>query len=293
MEAEFEVDQDVPDDLRFGVFREPGRKFQALLRFSNGKDRKNPDGKPDSRGLAIKLRGVEGRKALELADLVDPRDADSQDFLFLNQPALPFRHVKDFRKHFDRRKKYDPYPFLMKIASFVGFGLRRARIAGQIEASIEDPMAIRYWSTVPYRLGNQAAMKYHVEPRDQNPAGRTDGDNFLFDAAAERVGRGEVLLDFFIQLYEDEQRTPIEDASRAWNSDLKKAATIRVRRHSSEDLDRLRGECETMSFQPWHCLEEHQPLGSINRARCQIYIESSRRRGAGSSLSSGSAAGAH
>ena len=60
--AEFTVEPNLPDALRYGVFREP-RTFQALIRFSNG--RAWDDRLPDAHGMAVKLLGVEGEKVLE------------------------------------------------------------------------------------------------------------------------------------------------------------------------------------------------------------------------------------
>ena len=36
--------------------------------------------------------------------------------------------------------------------------------------------------------------------------------------------------------------------------------------------------CENLSFNPWRTLPEHRPLGSINRARLQVYPAISRFR---------------
>lgn len=33
-------------------------------------------------------------------------------------------------------------------------------------------------------------------------------------------------------------------------------------------------ECEHMTFNPWNCLEQHRPLGSINRMRLVVYLAS-------------------
>jgi hypothetical protein len=33
-------------------------------------------------------------------------------------------------------------------------------------------------------------------------------------------------------------------------------------------------ECEHMTFNPWNCLEQHRPLGSINRMRLKVYLAS-------------------
>jgi hypothetical protein len=36
--------------------------------------------------------------------------------------------------------------------------------------------------------------------------------------------------------------------------------------------------CENLSYTPWHALPEHEPLGSINRARRAIYTAISKAR---------------
>jgi hypothetical protein len=36
--------------------------------------------------------------------------------------------------------------------------------------------------------------------------------------------------------------------------------------------------CENLSFNPWHCLAEHKPLGVVNRVRKMIYQEMSAYR---------------
>ena len=64
VQAEFQVEQDLPPHLAQGVFV-PGRKYSALIRFSNGDaDPTRPDAKPDARGMAIKLLTVPGDKIL-------------------------------------------------------------------------------------------------------------------------------------------------------------------------------------------------------------------------------------
>ena len=35
---------------------------------------------------------------------------------------------------------------------------------------------------------------------------------------------------------------------------------------------------DVLSFNPWHCIAEHRPLGSIMRARIKAYEESTRFR---------------
>ena len=73
--AEFQVLADLPEHTRHGVFAAP-RTFPAVVRFSNGASHINPDRKPEPRGIAIKLIGVEGRKLLH-----GQEDDLTQDFL--------------------------------------------------------------------------------------------------------------------------------------------------------------------------------------------------------------------
>lgn len=66
VKARFKVDDNLPNDLRVGVFASPGREYDALIRFSNASVSMDPDSGPDkkgvlkhgSRGMAVKLMGV-------------------------------------------------------------------------------------------------------------------------------------------------------------------------------------------------------------------------------------------
>jgi hypothetical protein len=83
----------------------------------------------------------------------------------------------------------------------------------------------------------------------------------------------EATFDFLVQFFVDERRTPIEDATVEWqprDSPYHKVATIKIPRQRFEDADRVtRGE--QASFNPWHCLLAHAPVGGMNRARREIY----------------------
>jgi hypothetical protein len=66
VQASFTVNPDLPDRYRVGVFV-PGKTYPAWVRFSNATATVNPDiekGGPPSRGMAIKLMGVEGTTLL-------------------------------------------------------------------------------------------------------------------------------------------------------------------------------------------------------------------------------------
>jgi hypothetical protein len=53
-------------------------------------------------------------------------------------------------------------------------------------------------------------------------------------------------------------------------SPLRQVATIRIPKQRFLTDEKLR-YCDNLSFQPWHALPEHRPLGNINRSRKIIY----------------------
>jgi len=73
--AEFVVGPDVPDDLKVGIFRE-AKTYQATVRFSNGAQQ--DDTRPDIHGMAVKVLGVKGPRALE------KDDGEAHDFVLID-----------------------------------------------------------------------------------------------------------------------------------------------------------------------------------------------------------------
>ena len=66
---------------------------------------------------------------------------------------------------------------------------------------------------------------------------------------------------------------PIEDATVEWkeqDSPYLPVARIRIPRQRIDDAART-AWCEEVAFNPWNSLTEHRPLGSLNRARRDIY----------------------
>ena len=54
-------------------------------------------------------------------------------------------------------------------------------------------------------------------------------------------------------------------------------ATIKIFQQEF-DTEEVKQQDESLSFSPWHCLPEHQPLGGVNRARNKIYNQLSEKR---------------
>ena len=95
--AQFQIADDVPSDLRHGVFGQPGRTFNAIVRFSNSQGTFEKDGSGTARGLAIKLLEVGGTRAV-------PGDSDStQDFVMIDHPVFPFPNPKAYLDTISRK----------------------------------------------------------------------------------------------------------------------------------------------------------------------------------------------
>jgi hypothetical protein len=71
---------------------------------------------------------------------------------------------------------------------------------------------------------------------------------------------------------------PIEDPTIEW--DEAKSAFIKVATIVIEQgkLEFPISEAEPRSFNPWHSLVEHKPLGGINRLRRRVYEANARMR---------------
>ena len=87
----------------------------------------------------------------------------------------------------------------------------------------------------------------------------------------------------------DEARTPIEDPTVEWaERDAPWVALARLAIPAQTAESRagraLAADVERLSFDPWHALVEHRPLGVVMRARAVAYRRAVAARGAISEL---------
>jgi hypothetical protein len=267
VKAEFQVEADLPAELRVGIFRE-SRTYPAWVRFSNQDGVPNPDAKKDIRGMAIKLLGVEGEKLLD-----DEKEERTQDFLLISHPVFVTRDMAEFY----RLIKASVSGTLSLIWFFFNPFDFHWRVYRNLTASLQrhaNPLEIRYWSTTPYLFGSWA-VKYSARPQATatTPIPADPPDNYLKDALKRSLEHGEACFDFLIQFQTDPVRMPIEDPGALWSEELspfRKVATVRIPAQVFDSPEQM-AFGEYISFTPWHCLPEHRPLGGINRARKVAY----------------------
>jgi hypothetical protein len=281
LRAEFCVMRDRPEQARYGVFSEP-RTFPALVRFSNGDSFSNADSNKEPRGIAIKLIGVSGRKLLPGRE-----DAITQDFLATSHSVTSaVRNVSQFMA-FVRATRHGELLPVSLVALVRGLGVREAiRILLALKKSfatkVSSMLTEQYSSTAPIKLGPYA-VKFTVQPKDGGAGTNshpTSTDDFLHKDLVERL-KSDIVLDFLVQFYVDDVRTPIEDTSVKWDTPPYKVAELRIPNcnpDSSEGIE-LTGRVDKFSFSPWHATEDHRPLGNVMRARRVAYEASSAFRG--------------
>jgi hypothetical protein len=162
VQAVFRVDAQVPGELRHGVFAEPGREYRAWVRFSNALGFEH-DLKFINRGMAIKLLDVEGERLLP-NELPFMLETDTQDFVMATGDAFVLPDTKNY--DYEELAKAARVSFIEIVKVFVKRRLWRGLAAlirgGAVFAP--SPLAIRYFSQTPYRLGPEQIVKLHARP---------------------------------------------------------------------------------------------------------------------------------
>lgn len=279
--AEFRVEDDLPPYLAQGVFQ-PGASYPAYIRFSNGSsDPSRPDALPDARGMAIKLLNVPGEKILP-----GERDALTQDFIMINHPVFFIDDPAHYLKAVEALGNPNLLTFLRLILALGLIGAKELKTRSDAVASskIASPLQTRYWSQVPYRLGDpphKQAIKFSARPRRPKAAVIPDDPepNFLRQTLIKQLKDGEAQFDFELQ-----PRTlpsmSVETSTLEWEeaeAPFYKVATIMIPQQdfATPEQDELG---ENLSFTPWHALPQHRPLGAVNRIRRIVYDRISKLR---------------
>lgn len=272
--ASLEVLPDLPAHARVGLFAEP-KRYEAVVRFSNGDPHHRDDRKPDVRGIAVKVMGVGGKKLIPGLE-----DAPTQDFLAILTASQPFRTPEDFVWFVTAMGS----PATMLPRAFWRFGVGPFwRILKRIQAGLSAPLkplwANQYFSALPIRCGAYA-VKYSFVPLDGAGGPALDPD--LGGALGKRLAAGPARWELQLQFFTDEQRTPLEDSTVDWEGPWVPVARLTLPQQdlASEEGKALQAWADGLSFDPWHAQEELRPVGAFMRARSAAYRVSTQARAA-------------
>lgn len=265
--GEFIVAPDLAPEYRFGIFKEK-KTYPCILRFSSGSPFSQSDKIKDIRAVAIKLLHVEGDKIID-----EWKDFKTQDFILQNDPVFFIRNAKDFLNFMRCRNNLSQFIF-PSLNPFTWHLREPYLFMRSAKKKVSNPIHTPYWSQTPYLLGPRAikfSIRHSGLPQDSFVF--SPSEHSLREALVSYLKNSEATLDFLIQFQTDPYLMPIEDATVEWSEKLSpyvKVASINIPSQRLDTPERWQFQ-ENLSFNPWHSLPDHKPLGGINRARCRVY----------------------
>jgi catalase len=293
LQATFIVHDNLPAEFAVGVFR-PGRRYPAVVRFSNAMSSRQNDRTRDGRGMAVKLREVNAHSLL--STLLPQHRGGEQDFLMTNHPVFFCKNADEYTRFMTtmampRRTRGERLRFYWRFGCFF---LRRPRqlliLLRTASQRVRSPLAIPYHSMTPYQLGEDRVVRYLATPipsaRSATEAEEPLGNDFLRDALVAALKPDQpaddaaVVFDFAVQVRHAATPDDVENASKRWRRGKDKTVSlgrIEIPVQRFDTAGHLNA-CEDLSFNPWNCLPQHRPLGSLNRMRLAVYTASMRVR---------------
>ena len=290
LRGELRVMENLPPHLSQGLFQ-AACVYPIIVRFSNAPGDVRPDSLHSQRGMAVKVIGVEGERAL--AD-----GFTTQDFLMVNYPTLPFGTVSGY---FKLRELIENNPHKTD-AELASVGQKARMVAGvlnafgrKLPAPIEmlsaantHPLGETYHSMAPLRYGDYLG-KISAAPLSENIRVLTGQAVDFSEQGSSQIR--DLLVEFFrgnaadfqlrVQLCTSLTEMPVEDASVRWPETLspqQPIATIHLPVQDAYSDQRRNYADDVLSFSPWHALAAHRPLGGLMRSRLRAYEASSQFR---------------
>jgi hypothetical protein len=273
--GEFVVHDGLPPELRHGVYARP-HTYRAWVRFSGPGPYITPD--IDDVGfmsISIKLMGVPGPKLME-------EEKFTLDMFGVSTPTFVTPDTKaNAQLQIESLKNAQIFYFInLHRPHFLDFIMQGLWIKTQ-----SSPFEAPYFSCVPYLLGEGQAMQYSVWPKStkRTPIPRLPlrpPDDYLRDAMVKSLAEGDVEFDIRLQRQTDPHLMPIENNGVLWPEKLSprvSVATLLLPRQIFNSPAQMEF-AKRLSYNPWHTIPEHRPLGNQSRARRRMYFELSKLR---------------
>lgn len=255
----FVVAADLPPELRIGLFAEPNRNYECLMRFSSL-------GKPELEVSADADRDVRGVGLKLLESGADGTQTTLCDFLLNSVPILSTRRGRDV------------------VPQRLDFMDLTRQLIYSDDLIVNDVLSVHYYSITPYRYGPGRAVKYIFAPRSAPPLDNGASVEQAVDPSTPNFLRhrleyvlnhavSDVVFDFCVQFQTDPVLDPIEDPRVEWRGPLLKIGEIHLPTQRINQPEQAEHD-EAIAFNLYHCLPEHAPLGEVNRSRRAVYSSS-------------------
>lgn len=292
--AELEILDGLPDGYAQGIYATPGR-HGALIRFSNGSPHAGADVRlGTSVGMALKIFGITGPTLLE-----DEPDTHTFDYTTINGPVFfcnTLEHYLFFQELFLQASTYfaqgrpGTHRFLSDFVTGKGtfeqddwawdelLAMLRLQQTPSVNALLSS-----YWTMGAVRHGDciakvriapdshcaEAVVRREIEPGLASELTRP--------ALVAELKERPYAFDLQVQLCTDLDRMPVEDLTVEWPESLSPYVTVARLRIPQQDISGPENldKMDALSFTPWRVTAEHAPLGSLMKARKDVYRHSS------------------
>jgi catalase len=283
--GKLEVLADLPAELAQGMFAKPG-SHKVYIRLSTNAGDILPDAVSLPRGMALKVLGVNGKR-------LPDAEGKTQNFVLVNGKVFQAPTADKFLGNLKLLAKTTDKAEGGKVAlskvlrgvnkALETVGLSSSTIQSLGGAPNSDPLGETYYSVTPFRYGDYMA-KFSVSPKSTDLKSRTgttidatDRPDAIRETVQSEMQNITAVWDFRVQLCRDPEKQPIEDPTVEWkeeDSPWHTVATIHAGPQDSWSEDQVQAVDEQMRFSIWVGIEDHRPLGNINRARKKPYEHS-------------------
>ena len=285
------VKADLDPHLRQGMFAEPGRTYPVIARISTTSGAIRSDQARGVRGLGIKVLGVVGESGKRVSETFPEAN---QDFVFVTEPVFPFSNVEDYATAGMRTATLlaRTPDRAMIAANTLLRGVRRLveRTGRELPPAVRvfaDPnrhvLGQTFYTAAPIRFGDYVA-KLSIAPLSTSVTDLIaeeishNGENALADAVVAFFASNSAEYEVSAQLCTNTDEMPLEDAKVEWpeaKSPYVAVATINYPQQTAYSQALQNFGDDALTFNSWRAIEEHRPLGGINRLKLKVYEASS------------------
>ena len=298
-----EVLPGLPEYLAQGLFAE-AKSYPVILRFSTNPGDILADNVSSPRAMALKILNVEGEK------VPNHEGATTQDFVCVNGEAFSAPDPAGFLDQIKLFDKTLAVPEGVKhavsvaaratnavltavhlpSATLTGIGAPATHILGETFTTVAPVRFGGYVGKIGFAPGSESLKKLTGEGvdlgADYNALEELIKRFFRHETAVWEV-RVQLALDEGAGTAEKDKQFPVELADRKWPSSeedgkvyspWQTVARITVAAQDSYSDARQLYVDEKLSFNPWHALAAHRPLGGVMRSRLKAYAEARKYR---------------
>lgn len=272
----------LPEHLSQGLFAKEG-DYPVALRFANEPSVLADDRAPGPRGMGMRVFNVEGNHLDPIGD-----KTRTQDFTFNNAPVLELKTLPTTTEIVALREKY----------MFWDEAKLRDELKKRDDKDLQmAPSQLPNHHFLSYTFYSQSAYRYgkYVAKYALFPTGETHKDlskTYKITDVSDHAQHSEWLKEYFttndaefdfrVQLFVDAEKQSVEDCSVEWDESKFPFETVGklVLPKGQAVFDPARRIFweDKMKLNVWYGLEEHQPLGSTNRLRKELYKASAKLR---------------